>query len=141
MTTPRSYSSTILAFCGIIVIGIGLYFVFLRPPLLPEDVRFTGLSASDIQSSLPGLSTWLRWVFTVMGGFIVSSGLFTVYFAITSFRMRARGAGWIVSLSGLASIGSMSLVNLFVIHSDFQWILLGLALIWGSAVILYLRKR
>ncbi len=45
----RSYSSTVLALCGLILMGIGLYFVFLRPPLLPEDLRFMGASLSTIQ--------------------------------------------------------------------------------------------
>ena len=34
------YSSRVLALCGLILIGMGLYFVLLRPALLPEDTRF-----------------------------------------------------------------------------------------------------
>jgi hypothetical protein len=35
-TKVRPLSAWILMFCGIWLIGLGLYFVFLRPPLLPE---------------------------------------------------------------------------------------------------------
>ena len=50
----RPYSATVLAFGGIILMGLGLYFVFLRPPLLPEEPRYMGSSLSEIQAVLPG---------------------------------------------------------------------------------------
>ena len=39
----RPYSATVLALGGTILMTLGPYFVFLRPPLLPEDPRFMGL--------------------------------------------------------------------------------------------------
>jgi len=57
--TNKPYSSTILALCGIILIGLGFYFVFLRPPLLPEDPRYMGASLAEIQAAVPGLLDWL----------------------------------------------------------------------------------
>jgi hypothetical protein len=39
--------------CGIWLIGLGLYFAALRPALLPEDLRYIGASAQDIDR--PGL--------------------------------------------------------------------------------------
>ena len=50
--------------CGIWLIGLGLYFMYLRPPLLPEDLRYIGVTASDVQSAIPGLEGWLQRVFT-----------------------------------------------------------------------------
>ena len=38
----RNDSSFILALGGIILMGLGLYFIFIRPPLLPEDPRYHG---------------------------------------------------------------------------------------------------
>ena len=58
----RPFSATVLALGGIILIGLGLYFIFLRPPLLPEDPRYMGSSLSEIQATLPGLLPWLRRV-------------------------------------------------------------------------------
>ena len=70
---------------------LGLYFVFLRPPLLPEDPRFMGTTLEEVQASAPGLQIWLRRVFWVMGGYMFSTGLLTCYVAVTSFRARVRG--------------------------------------------------
>jgi hypothetical protein len=132
----RSYSSTVLALCGIILMGMGLYFVFLRPPLLPEDLRFMGASLSTIQITVPTLLIWLRRVFWVMGAFLFTSGLLTLYLALTSFRTRARGVSGVIALAGFTSVGWMAVVN-FLIDSDFKWFLLALAVLWGCALMLY----
>lgn len=36
----RGLSEWTIAACGLWHIGLGLYFIFLRPPLLPEDLRY-----------------------------------------------------------------------------------------------------
>ena len=130
----KPYSSTILVLCGIILMGLGLYFVFLRPPLLPEDARYMGASLAEIQATAPGLFNWLQKVFWVMGGYIFTTGPLTLYVTFTAFRMRASGAVWIVAAAGLTSIGWMAVVN-FIIGSDFKWLLFGFALLWGIALL------
>ncbi|MBA3390696.1 MAG: hypothetical protein M3Q54_06075 [Actinomycetota bacterium] len=132
----RPYSSALLAFCGLILIGIGLYFVFLRPALLPEDTRYIGMPLPELRSSIPGLFGWLEKVFWVMGGYICTTGLLTVYVALTSFRSRARGVSGVAALAGLTSVGWMTIVNL-VIGSDFKWLLLAFAALWSFALVLY----
>jgi hypothetical protein len=132
----KPYSSTILVLCGIILMGLGFYFVFLRPPLLPEDPRYIGAPLAEIQATAPGLFNWLQKVFWVMGGYIFTTGLLTLYVAITAFRMRASGAVWIVAVAGLTSIGWMAVVN-FIIGSDFKWLLFGFAMLWGIALLLF----
>ena len=129
-----------LALGGAILMALGLYFAFLRPPLLPEDPRFMGSSLAQVQEALPGLSLWLRRVFWVMGGYIFATGLLTVYLALTAFRSRARGAASVVAVSGLASIGLMVVVN-FVIASDFRWLILSFALPWAVALVLHRIER
>src|SRR6266568_939568 len=136
MRKHRLYSSSGLALCGLILMGMGLYFVFLRPPLLPEDLRFLGLSLSTVQRMEPLLLIWLRRVFWVMGAFLFTSGLLTAYLALTAFRTRARGIWGIVALAGLSSVGWMTVVN-FLIDSDFKWVLLALAGLWASALALF----
>ena len=135
---PRS--AVALALGGAILMALGLYFVFLRPPLLPEDPRFMGSSLAQVQEALPGLSLWLRRVFWVMGGYIFTTGLLTVYLALTAFRSRARGLASVVAVSGLASIGLMVVVN-FVIASDFKWLILSFALPWAVALVLHRIER
>jgi hypothetical protein len=68
-------SAWIFLACGIWMVGLGAYFVLLRPPLLPEDPRFIGSSLPQIRAALPGLERWLNQVFNVMGGFMAGSGV------------------------------------------------------------------
>lgn len=68
--------------CGIWLIGLGLYFMFLRPPLLAEDLRYMGTSTGEVQSAVTGLERWLRRVFTVMGGFMTGAGVLTISAAV-----------------------------------------------------------
>jgi hypothetical protein len=37
----------VLAAAGTAVMGVELYFIFLRPPLLPEDLHYLALSAAS----------------------------------------------------------------------------------------------
>jgi hypothetical protein len=130
----------VLALGGIFLMGLGLYFVFLRPPLLPEDPRYMGTSLAAIQASVPGLFVWLRRVFWVMGGYMFATGLLTLYVALTVFRARASGVVLVVALAGLTSIGWMAAVN-FLIDSDFKWLILAVALLWPIAIALYWLKK
>ena len=57
---PRPYSSTLLALCGLILIGMGLYFALLRPALLPEDARSIETEISEVGTAVPGLLNWLE---------------------------------------------------------------------------------
>lgn len=132
----RVHSSTALILGGVILMGLGVYFIFLRPPLLREDPRFMGASLEQIRMSLPGLSTWLTRVFWVMGGYMFASGVLTTHVATTSFKARAPYAVLTVVFSGLMSIGLMSAVN-FIIDSDFKWLLFTFTLPWVVALLLY----
>jgi hypothetical protein len=131
------FASGALAFGGVILMGMGLYFGFLRPPLLPEDLRYIGASLAQIQTATPGLGPWLARVFGVLGGYMFAAGLLTVYVAATGFRTGRLGAIAVASVSGLASIGWMTVTN-FVIGSDFKWLLFLFALPWVAALALSL---
>ena len=115
---------------------MGLFFIFLRPPLLPEYLRYIGVAMQNVNENIPGLANWLQKVFWVMGGYIFATGSLTIFIAFTSFRKRMRGAFSIVALAGISSIGSMTVVN-FIIGSDFRWLLLTFTLLWTIALILY----
>jgi hypothetical protein len=129
------FASGSLALGGVILMGMGLYFGFLRPPLLPEDLRYMGASLTQIQNAIPGLQPWLVRVFGVLGGYMFATGLLTVYVAATGFRTGGLGAIAVVSVSGLASIGWMVTTN-FLINSDFKWLLLVFTLPWVVALVL-----
>ena len=129
-------SAIVLALAGITLIGAGLYFVLLRPPLLPEDVRYMGLGQAELVGVRPHLEAWLTHVFRVMGGYVLATGVLAVTLAATSFRKHQWGA-WLGGLiAGAASIGWMAVVN-FMIDSDFTWTLLGMAMLWAMSLVLF----
>ncbi len=140
MMKLKPYSSTLLALGGFLLVAMGAYFVFLRPPLLPEDLSYMGSTRQMVEADIPRLSNWLQKVFWVMGGYIFTTGVLTVFIARTSFRARASGAFGIVALAGISSIGAMTVVN-FIIGSDFKWLLLTFTLPWAIALILYRLKK
>ena len=132
----RRASTCMLTSCGVWLVGLGLYFIFLRPPLLPEDPRFMGATLEQIRISLPGLEAWLRKVFTVMGGFMAGAGVLTVFVATAAMPVRLRGAPWAIGVSGALTVALMSATN-FVLHSDFKWLLLLPALVWFAGLVIF----
>lgn len=133
---PLTTSSVTLALAGMIIAGIGLYFIALRPPLLPEDVRYMDLSVAQLEAIGPRLAMWLTQVFRVLGGYALATGVLLVALAITAFRARHPVAVAGVLIGGASSIGLMSVVN-FTIGSDFRWPLFACALVWAVSLIAY----
>lgn len=133
---PWTTSSVTLALAGIIIAGIGLYFIALRPPLLPEDVRYMNLSAAELEAVGPRFAMWLTQVFRVLGGYALATGVLLVALAITAFRARHPVAVAGALVGGASSIGLMSVVN-FTIGSDFRWALFACALVWAVSLIAY----
>ena len=136
MLKLKPYSASLIAFGGLLLVAVGIYFVLLRPPLLPEDLRYIGSTLQNAKGNISGLTNWLQKVFWVMGGYIFTTGLLTVFVSFTSFRNRTPGSFSIVAIAGITSIGSMTVVN-FIINSDFKWVLLTFTLPWAIALILY----
>ena len=133
-------STWMLIACGIWLVSLGLYFIFLRPPLLPEDVRFMGSSLAQVRAAVPGLEGWLQRVFMVMGGFMAGTGVLTVFTACVAMPSRLRGTSWAVAMSGTLTVALMSAIN-FELHSDFRWLLLVPALVWIAGFVLHIARR
>ena len=129
-------SSILLTAAGATLVVTGLYFILVRPPLLPEDVRYLALPAAQIDAVRPRLELWLGHVFKVMGGYVLATGVLTVTLAATSFRAHHLGAAVGALIGGVASIGLMAYVN-FAINSDFKWVLFCMALLWACSLILF----
>jgi len=136
----KPYSAFVLALAGFLLAVMGMYFIFLRPILLPEDLNYMDSTLEKVKKDIPGLLNWLPKVFSVMGGYIFTSGLLTVFISFTTFRSRTHGAFSIVALAGISSIGLMTVVN-FMIGSDFKWLLFSFMLLWVSALVLYLLRQ
>jgi hypothetical protein len=112
---------------GLLTVGTGVYFMTLRPALLPEDLRFAALAGTQIPMAL---LPWLHIVFRTWGGFIVGLGL----------CLLGQGASCIAGRSGLARLGTSLgllfafgsfLVSNIQIGSEFLWFI---ALLFFGAV-------
>lgn len=68
-----------------------------------------------------------------MGGYVFATGVLTIAIAATSFRERRLAAAVGILIAGAASIGSMAAIN-FMIDSNFEWVLLGMALVWALSL-------
>jgi hypothetical protein len=55
-----SASTLLLAISGVMLIGVGCYFLFIRPALLPEDIRYMRLTPAELESIGPRLAVWLN---------------------------------------------------------------------------------
>jgi hypothetical protein len=129
-------SSMLLAAAGVLVAGIGIYFIFLRQPLLIEDILYLHLSTAELAAIGPRLEPWLTQVFRVLGGYALATGLLTVALATTAFRARQPAATAGAFIAGASSIGLMTVVN-FAIDSDFKWQLFGVALVWSMSAVAF----
>ena len=132
----RHLSTWALGTCGVWLIALGLYFMVMRPALLPEDLRYMGTTLADARTAMPGLESWLAKVFAVLGGFMAGAGVLTLFVALVVTPARLRGTSWALGLSGLLTVGLMSAMN-FALHSDFRWLLVFPALVWLSGLAFY----
>ena len=130
------FSKWIFVACGIWLIGLGGYFILARPPLLPEDLRYLGSSAIRVEVLLPYLASWLRNVFTVMGGFIAGCGVLIVFVSVRAVPRGLQGTGIALGCAGLLTVATMSWTN-FVLDSDFKWLLLAPAVAWLLGLVSY----
>ena len=129
-------SKWIFVACGIWLMGLGGYFMFARPPLLPEDLRYLGASAIQVEALLPHLASWLRNVFTVVGGFMAGCGVLTILVGAHAVPQRLQGTGTALGCAGLLTVATMSGTN-FVLDSDFKWLLFAPAVAWLLGLVSY----
>ena len=140
-THPTRRASTwMILGCGVWLVALGLYFIILRPPLLPEDPRFMGTTLEQLRLAAPGLESWLQKVFTVMGGFMAGAGVLTMWVGTVGMPMRLNGTFWALALSGSLTVVLMSATN-FALRSDFRWLLLVPALAWFVGLVLFIKGR
>ncbi len=104
-------SKWLMTACGIWLVALGVYFIGLRPPLLPEDPRFMGATLAQLREAAPGLEGWLRIVFTVMGGYMVGTGVLTLGLVRIAMPRQLPGTAWALGLAGLSTVVLMSAMN------------------------------
>lgn len=136
----RDVAEWLIASCGVWHVGLGLYFIFVRPALLPEDIRYIAADAKTLQAVAPHLGDWLGKVFTVMGGFMAGAGVLIAYFGWIVLPTRPRWATFVLVVAGALTLVLMSAVN-FALHSDFRGLLAAPPVAWFAAVWAYAWRR
>lgn len=136
---PMRLSGKVFAACGLWMLLLGVYFILLRPALLPEDPRFMGTTIETLRAAAPNLENWLGHVFNVMGGFMVAAGTMTILAAWRFLARRAPGTLLALAVAGASGVALMSATN-FLLHSDFRWFLLVPALLWLAGLVSYMRE-
>jgi hypothetical protein len=111
----RTRVPTAVSALALLTIAVGVYMAFLRPPLLPEDLRALGV---DSKSLPPSLLRWLSVVFTTWGAFIAAFGVLLLGISRTLSGARIDLLRWATALSILIAFGRFLWSNL-LLHSDF----------------------
>ena len=123
-TTPRlPTSGKVFLVCEPWLVALGVYFMLLRPTLLPEVPRYIDLSLEALRSAASGLERWLGHVFNGMGGFMIAAGVMTALVAWRLAAGRERGTLVALAVAGAIGVATISATN-FLLQSDFRWLLL-----------------
>ena len=104
----------LLLILGVLTLGTGSYFLLLRPPLLPKDLRFTGVDPKLLD---PRMITWLGIVFRTWGGFMAGLGILLGAVGANLLTARERVLRWGATAAVLVAFGRFLLSNL-ILHSD-----------------------
>jgi len=112
--TRERLGGLLLLVLGVLTLGTGIYFLFLRPSFLPEDVKFTG---TDPRSLDPRLLSWLRIVFRTWGGFMVGFGILLAATAGRLLAIRESVLRWGIAAAIVVAFGRFLFSNL-LLHSD-----------------------
>ena len=137
----RRPATALLGTWGLYQVIAGLYFIFVRPSLLPEDLRAAATTLEAVHAAAPRLETWLNWVFAVLGGQMAASGVLLLGAAVSVLLGHRVGIVEIVAYvaAGLLSVALMCGVN-FALGSDFRWFLIAPVIVWLAAMIVVGRR-
>jgi hypothetical protein len=122
---------------GILTLGTGAYFLFFRPALLPEDIRFTGADARLLD---PRMAAWLRIVFRTWGGFMAGFGILLAAVGGNLFSARQGALRWGAAAAVLVAFGRFLVSNL-QLRSDYLPFIGGMFTIAGAAAGLLIFSR
>ena len=138
-TSRQQAVAGLLAVLGVLTLGTGLYFVLVRPAMLPEDFRFAGITAEQLS---PKMSEWLGVVFRTWGGFMAGFGVVLIGVGVYLLTARKALLCWATAAGLVVAFGRFLVSNL-ALHSDylvFITIFFGLAVITAAGLALWSRR-
>ena len=129
---PQERSTgVLLLILGLLTLGTGVYFMVFRPPMLPEDVRFSGV---DPKTLPPGLREWLGIVFRTLGGFVAGLGILLSGLGASAYTGSAEWQRWGLAMALLVAFGRFLASNV-VLRSDFLWFVALLCVLAAALVV------
>ena len=130
-------SGILLLVLGLLTMGTAVFFLVLRPALLPEDIRHTGIDPGTLP---PAFLEWLGTVFRTWGGFIAGFGDHLLGIGGFLLSGRARCLYWATAIGAVVAFGRFLFSNI-LLDSDFLWFISALfALAAATAISLLLRR-
>jgi hypothetical protein len=130
-------SGILLLALGLLTLGTAVFFLVLRPALLPEDIRHTGIDPATLP---PAFLEWLGTVFHTWGGFIAGFGILLLGIGGFLLSGRARCLYWATAIGAVVAFGRFLFSNI-LLDSDFLWFISALfALAAATAISLLLRR-
>ena len=130
-------SGILLLVLSLLTMGTAVFFLVLRPALLPEDIRHTGIDPGTLP---PAFLEWLGTVFRTWGGFIAGFGVLLLGIGGFLLSGRARCLYWATAIGAVVAFGRFLFSNI-LLDSDFLWFISALfALAAATAISLLLRR-
>lgn len=114
-TTQNRLSGGLLTILGVLAFGTGIYFLGIRPTLLPEDIRFTGIDEATLPQAF---LDWLGIVFRTWGGFITGFAIVITGIGVATFSGDAKWLRYGTAAGILVAFGRFAYSNL-VISGDY----------------------
>lgn len=130
-------SGILLLVLGLLTMGTAVFFLVLRPALLPEDIRHTGIDPGTLP---PAFLEWLGTVFRTWGGFIAGFGVLLLGIGGFLLSGRARCLYWATAIGAVVAFGRFLFSNI-LLDSDFLWFIAALFALAAATAISLLLKR
>lgn len=97
-------SGILLLVLGLLTMGTAVFFLVLRPALLPEDIRHTGIDPGTLP---PAFLEWLGTVFRTWGGFIAGFGVLLLGIGGFLLSGRARCLYWATAIGAVVAFWAL----------------------------------
>lgn len=114
-TRQNRLSGGLLTILGVLAFGTGIYFLGIRPTLLPEDIRFTGIDEATLPQAF---LDWLGIVFRTWGGFITGFAIVITGIGVATFSGDAKWLRYGTAVGILVAFGRFAYSNV-VISGDY----------------------